>query len=60
MSVETTTDMLVPHAPTLTEQSMTEPVDVKRTPAEKARILTRLMLALAAIEKQKGRMHGDA
>lgn len=60
MSAETINQMPGSHAPTFTQQFMAEPAEVQRTPAEKARILASLTLALAAIEEKEGRTHGDA
>jgi hypothetical protein len=37
-----------------------EPSPVQRSPAEKRRILARLTLALAALNNEQGRVHGNA
>jgi len=60
MTAESVNQMLSHSGSTFTKHPMTEPAEVQRTPAEKARILARLTLALAAIEKEEGRTHGDA
>lgn len=36
-----------------------EPLEVRRTPAEKARILVRLTLALAALDVEERRSNGN-
>jgi hypothetical protein len=60
MTADTNNLVLMPRMPMYTECSTTEPAVPTRTPAEKARILARLTLALAAVDKQEGRAHGDA
>lgn len=39
---------------------LSEPPTVQRSPEEKARILARLTLAIAAFDKEQGRADGDA
>jgi hypothetical protein len=60
MTAENITPMSDRRPPTFTEQFMAEPVEVRRTPVEKARILARLTLELAALDNHEGRTHGDA
>jgi hypothetical protein len=60
MTAETINPMSDRRPPTFTEQFMAAPVEMRRTPVEKARILARLTLQLAAVENKEGLTHGDA
>lgn len=59
MTAETTKKMPLDQPPKLTTQFAAEPAKEERTPEEKARILVRLVIALAAIDKKEERTNGN-
>jgi hypothetical protein len=60
MNADTQSSIGKPGVQTLTEYLMTAPAKMQRTPEEKARILARLTLGLAATGNEERRVNGDA
>lgn len=60
MNAETTNQMPDQKAPLSEPRFVDEPVEMVRTPEEKARILARRTIALASIDKKEDRANGNA